>query len=136
MGGPENRINMFFYQFLDYFFLIFHTLIIIFNLFGWLWKPTRKWNLLLLLLTGMSWFVLGLRYGIGYCPCTDWHWQVKLKLGEYDLPNSYIQYLVKTLSGLSISAEVADALAGGGFFLALIFSIWTNYRDWKRSRST
>ena len=122
---------LFFYRALDYFFLIFHTLIILFNLFGWIWKPTRKWNLLLLLLTGSSWFILGLRYGIGYCPCTDWHWQVKLKLGEYDLPNSYIQYLVKTFFGLSISAELADGLAVGGFFLALVFSIRANVRDWK-----
>jgi hypothetical protein len=25
----------------------------------------------------LSWFGLGLFYGIGYCPSTDWHWRIK-----------------------------------------------------------
>ncbi|MCD4791284.1 MAG: DUF2784 domain-containing protein, partial [Bacteroidales bacterium] len=77
------------YKFLDTFFVVFHTALIIFNLFGWIWKPTRRLNLITLLLTGASWFILGIFYGIGYCPLTDWHWQVLHKLGIYDVPNSY-----------------------------------------------
>ena len=31
---------------------------------------------------------LGAVYGWGYCPCTDWHWDVKRRLGETGLPRS------------------------------------------------
>ncbi|HPF94086.1 MAG TPA: DUF2784 family protein, partial [Tenuifilaceae bacterium] len=64
------------YMLLDVFFVAFHTLLIAFNLFGWIWWRTRKANLITLLLTGLSWIGLGLFFGIGYCPLTDWHWQV------------------------------------------------------------
>jgi len=67
---------MLLYRLLDYFFLVFHLGIVIFNLFGWIWPKTRKANLILLLLTAASWFGLGLIYGIGFCPFTEWHWQV------------------------------------------------------------
>jgi len=45
-------------------------------------EKTRKANLILLLLTGLSWFGLGIFYGWGYCPLTDWHWKVLRELGE------------------------------------------------------
>jgi len=123
------------YAFLDKFFLFFHTALIFFNLFGWVWRKTRRLNLFTLLATAFSWFGLGLRYGFGYCPCTDWHWQVKLKLGQYDLPNSYIKYLIDTFTGLDINASLVDALTGIFFALALIASIATNYRDWRRAKN-
>ncbi|MCK5838377.1 MAG: DUF2784 family protein, partial [Bacteroidales bacterium] len=66
----------------DTFFIIFHTALTLFNLFGWIWQKTRKLNLIILLLTGFSWFGLGIFYGIGYCPLTDWHYRVLRKMGE------------------------------------------------------
>ncbi len=116
---------------LDVGFLVLHTVLIVFNLFGWIWAKTRRLNLITLLLTGASWFGLGLIYGLGYCPFTDWHWQVKWRLGERNLPDSYIQYLIHELSGLSVSRELADALTAGAYFLALACSIWTNWR-WRK----
>jgi hypothetical protein len=95
----------------------------------------RRLNLLTLAATAFSWFVLGLRYGFGYCPCTDWHWQVKLKLGEYDIPNSYVKYLIDTLTGLNVNASLVDALTGIGFALAVVASVSINLRDWRRQRS-
>jgi len=57
------------YRFLDIFFVIFHTSLITFNLFGWIWKKTRLANLITLGLTGASWLFLGLIVGVlGYCP--------------------------------------------------------------------
>jgi hypothetical protein len=44
--------------FLDYLLLVFHTLIVIFNLTGWMWRATRKWHFLLISLTVLSWFAL------------------------------------------------------------------------------
>ncbi|MFQ5648405.1 MAG: DUF2784 domain-containing protein [bacterium] len=122
------------YELLDTFFFLFHTSVILFNLFGWLWRKTRKANLILLSLTALSWFGLGIWYGIGYCPCTDWHWQVRRKLGLQDMPNSYIKFLVDNATGLDVDAELVDVLTASLFFCAVLASVHANLRDWKRSR--
>ena len=119
---------------LDKFFLVFHTLVIAFNLFGWIWKRTRKANLALLLLTGLSWFVLGLFYGIGYCPLTDWHWQVLRKLGRTDIPYSYIKYLADSITGLDFDADLVEKATASMFFLALGASIFVNVRDYRKKQ--
>ncbi len=121
---------------LDWFFLLFHSGIIMFNLFGWIWQKTRRANLILLLLTAFSWFVLGIWYGWGYCICTDWHWQVLRKLGEHDLPNSYITYLLLRLSPeLFVPQVIIDTATAGLFFLALVISAMLNLRDWRKKNT-
>ncbi|HXG93511.1 MAG TPA: DUF2784 domain-containing protein [Blastocatellia bacterium] len=122
------------YELLDKFFLVFHSAVIVFNLFGWMWKKTRRANLALLLLTGLSWFALGLFYGIGYCPLTDWHWQVLHKLGRENIPNSYVKYLLDRITGLDFNASLVDTSVTICFFAALAASIFVNARDFKRSR--
>jgi len=113
-------------HFLDIFFVVFHTVLIIFNLFGWIWKKTRRLNLITLLLTGASWFILGIFYGIGFCPLTEWHWQVLEKLGKTGLPDSYITYLIDRLTGISPSERWVDFLTVGLYFLALAISLYLN----------
>ena len=54
-------------------FFVFHTAWIAFNCVGWIWRRTRPWQLATVSLTALSWFGLGVWYGWGYCPCTDWH---------------------------------------------------------------
>ena len=120
------------YELLDKFFVFFHSFLIIFNLFGWIWKKTRKANLVLLLLTAFSWFVLGIWYGIGYCPLTDWHWKVLRLLGNSNLPNSYIKYLADRITGMDFNAQLIDALVVVLFMLALICSVYTNVKHHKR----
>jgi hypothetical protein len=85
------------YSFLDIAFLVLHSLLIVFNLFGWAWQRTRRLNLLL---TVGSWLIFAPWYGLGYCPCTDWHWQVKDALGQTDLPNNYRTYLLYAWTGI------------------------------------
>lgn len=120
------------YELLDTGFIIFHTLVILFNLFGWIWKATRRWNLALLLLTGASWFILGIWHGFGYCPCTDWHWKVRRALGYTDMPNSYIKFLIHQVTGIDLSAALVDTATFLLFFLALVISIYMNYRDFEK----
>jgi hypothetical protein len=122
------------YVFLDRFFLVFHTALIAFNLFGWLWKKTRTANLLVLLGTLLSWTVLGIWRGFGYCPFTEWHWRVRLALGDTDLPASYIAFLVDTLTGLQVRAELVDALAVLLLGMALAASLAANARDYLQKR--
>ena len=122
------------YTFLDKFFFVFHSFIIVFNLFGWTWKKTRKANLIVLLLTAFSWFFLGIWYGIGYCFCTEWHYQVRMKLGYFDMPSSYVKFLIDSVTGLDVNAKLVDIFTLIFFLLALIASIRTNVRD-RRNRS-
>ncbi|MCF8234054.1 MAG: DUF2784 domain-containing protein [Bacteroidales bacterium] len=115
------------YQFLDIFFLVFHSALILFNLFGWIFRKTRKLNLITLLLTGASWYFLGLFYGMGYCPLTDWHFDVIYQLGRSPGTNSYVHYLLKRLLGLNIAADAANTLTVVCFFAALLASIYVNF---------
>jgi len=124
------------YAFLNIFFFVFHTCIILFNLFGWIWKKTRLANLVLLSLTTFSWFFLGIWYGYGYCPSTDWHWQVRMKLGIYDMPSSYLEFLFETFTGLDVSRTLVDIFALIFLVAAFCASIVLNIRDWKRKRAT
>ena len=122
------------YVLLDKFFFVFHSFIIVFNLFGWIWEKTRVANLIMLLLTAFSWFILGIWYGFGYCFCTDWHYQVRMKLGYFDMPSSYVKFLIDSLTGLDINAKLADTFTFTFFLLALIASILTNMQDWRNRR--
>jgi hypothetical protein len=116
----------------DWFFVLFHTAFIAFNVFGWLVPRWRRANLVALLLTAASWFGLGIFYGLGYCPFTDWHWSVLRRLGETDLPASYIQYLVMRLMGLDLRPAFVDTVVAVGFFAALLVSAALNIRDARR----
>ncbi len=117
-------------KFLDIFFVIFHTGIVFFNLFGWIYKKTRFLNLILLTLTGASWFILGIFYGIGYCPLTDWHFEVLESLGHTNLPTSYIKYMVDRLTGLNTHAHTIDIITMCSFTGAFIISVSLNLRDY------
>ncbi|MDO9153453.1 MAG: DUF2784 family protein [Paludibacter sp.] len=115
------------YELANIFFLVFHSALIVFVLFGWMWNKTKKANLVFLLLIAFSWFVLGIWFGIGYCPLTDWHWEVLKKLGHRDLPSSYFSYLLKKITSIEISSKAADILTVVFFFLAFIASIFVNF---------
>ena len=118
-----------FYKIANYLFYIYHVILIIFNLFGWIPKKFRKWNLISLCLTAFSWFVLGIFYGFGYCFHTDWHWQIREKLGFYNESNSYIHFLIEQLTGISLEENLVDIFTAISFFIALALSIYVNVRD-------
>jgi Protein of Unknown function (DUF2784) len=120
--------------FLDRFFFVFHTSVIAFNLFGWVWRGTRVANLAVLCATLLSWSVLGLRHGFGYCPFTDWHWRVRAALGYVDLPGSYIKLLVDTLAGSDVNARLVDTAAVILLLASLSASALTNAISWAKTR--
>jgi hypothetical protein len=117
-------------KFLDIFFTVFHTCLVLFNLFGWIWKRTRLANLITLLVTAGSWSILGIFYGFGYCPLTDWHFSVLEKLGYTDLPDSYLSFLFTRLTGLSIDQSLVDSVTLWGLIVALVISLFLNIRHW------
>ncbi len=123
------------YAFLNIFFFVFHTCIVLFIVFGWIWKKTRLANLILIVSTAFSWFFLGIWYGFGYCPCTDWHWQVRMKLGLYDTSTSYLEFLVEKLTGLDVSRALVDIFAVALLVAAFCLSIVLNVHDFKKNKT-
>ena len=128
----ESKAIMWF--FLNYFFFVFHTAFTLFNLLGWIFPATRKWNLVTLLLTAFSWFVMGAWYGWGYCMCTDWHWDVREKLGYHDQSHSYIHFLILKLTGINLYEKLVETLTLVLFGISLVASTLLNIRDFKRNR--
>lgn len=120
--------------FLNYFFFVFHTSLMLFNTFGWIFRKTRIWNLITLSATAFSWFFLGAYHGWGYCFCTDWHWQVREKLGYFDQPNSYVKFLIFKLTGFDLPAHLVDKVTLIVFLLSLILSLTVNVIDYRKRR--
>jgi hypothetical protein len=115
-------------QLLNVGFFVFHTTWIAFTCLGWIWRRTRPWQLALVLLTALSWFGLGAWYGWGYCPCTDWHWQARVRLG-YDVPPSYTQLLIREMTGIRMDPIAANVLTLVTFVAAGVFGITLTIRD-------
>lgn len=116
---------------IDYFFFLFHTVLILFNVFGWVIPRWRFANLLTLSLTAFSWFVLGVFHGLGYCPFTDWHWEVRRILGYNDQSNSYIHFLILKILGINLPENLVDMATVIVFFTAFSISIFLAIKKWK-----
>lgn len=121
-------------DFLNIIFTFLHLALIGFNLFAWIWPATRKAHLMSALLTLASWVLAGFWYGWGYCPLTDWHWQIKRKLGESNLPDSFVKYMADKITGGDISPRLADGLTLGLFLLAIVISLYSNF--FKKERAS
>ena len=117
---------------LDGLLFVTHLVVILFNLTGWIWRRTRRLHLLMLALTLFSWLILGFWYGFGYCFLTDWEWDVKRRLGETGLPNSFIQYLTNNVFGFNLSSNLVDAFTAGSFLVAIVLSLWVNLKKDKK----
>ncbi|MGH2649418.1 MAG: DUF2784 family protein, partial [Ginsengibacter sp.] len=97
-------------NFIDILFTLLHLLIIVFNLFGWIFPATRKANFICILITAFCWFVLGIWFGWGYCPLTDWQWHIKAQLGETNLPASFITYFTNKITGIHFKDSTINFL--------------------------
>jgi hypothetical protein len=119
--------------FLDIFFTLAHIILTLFNLTGWIWKRTRKAHLITLGLTLASWFVFGIWYGWGYCFLTDWHWDVKEKLGERNLPSSFIKYYADKISGKNFDPALVDKVTLYCLVFAVAAAVYVNFIRKKKS---
>lgn len=124
-------MNPFFLEALDLTLSFLHGSVIAINLFGWIWPASRSLQRGVLLLTALSWLVLGAAYGWGYCFLTDWHWDVKRALGETGLPASYIQYHLRNKWGFDFSDHTVDLLTAtvfAGLVTITLSQIWRERR--------
>ena len=113
--------------FLDILLTIAHIVLTLFNLVGWIWTGTRKIHLITIGLTIASWFILGIWHGWGYCVLTDWHWQVKERLGEKNLPASFIKYYADKLTGKNFDPSLVENVTLGCLVFALVATIYVNF---------
>lgn len=113
---------------------IFHIALVIFNMTGWMHPTTRRWHLLTIMATAFAWFGLGLFYGIGYCPLTDWQWSLRRQMGYFDMPDSFIKFIADKALGINSNADLIDLLTAIGFFVSLFLSVLLNIRDYRTHR--
>lgn len=104
-----------------------HLIIIVFNLFGWIFSTTRRAHFICIMLTAFCWFVLGIWFGWGYCPVTDWQWHIKEKLGETNLPGSFITYYANKITGRHFSDSLINIITLVLFLLAAVISVYVNF---------
>jgi hypothetical protein len=113
---------------------VLHVAVVLAILFLWIPRRTRRWHLWLVLATALSWFALGLRYGIGYCFLSDWHWQVKRWRGQTDLPNSFIHHALADWLRLPLTETSTEVLTGLVFAFVGVLSLMLNIGEWRRRR--
>jgi len=123
-------------QLLDAGFFVLHSGIVLFNVFGWVWRRTRRANLIMLLLTLASWLLMGAIYGVGYCVCTDMHFRVRAALGYHDRGDNYLGFLVRKITGYLPPEHLVRIVSGTVFCFCLLMSLWLNWRDHRTTRHT
>lgn len=119
---------------LDILLAFVHVLVVAATMTLWWPKRTRRWHLGLVGLVTSSWLILGPLRGrsLGYCFLTEWHWDIKRRLGETDLPSTFILWMFESV-GIDATA-FARPLAGWVLGLCVGMSIVLNGRDWWKRR--
>lgn len=111
-------------QFYDIGFTIFHSAFILFVLFGWIHPRTQRIHQFALLFTLIAWLLIGWYVGtIGYCPLTDWQWDIKRQLGERNLPSSFTEYVGEKLTGMDLNKTYVDIVTAAGLAFGVIMAV-------------
>lgn len=122
------------YEILNILFHFLHLAVIFVNLTFWLSFRTLRIAQITQILTLINWFGFGLYYGFGYCFLTDWHWQIKEKLGEKDVPSSYIKYVLDEVTGSNWDADKINYWTMAALFISVIGCLVQTIR-FKRKQS-
>ena len=123
---------MFWLKVLDVILFMVHIAVISFNLFGWIKPSWRYWHRWCLFLTLFSWLILGIWKGWGYCFLTDWEWKVKYRIGEEDLPASFVTYLFNNLLGFRFSEDLINLVTISCLLLAIAIALYQYLREKKK----
>lgn len=109
----------------------------LFNLFGWIFPAARKAHFICITITAFCWFILGIWFGWGYCPLTDWQWYIKEQLGETNLPASFITWFANKITGMRFSDKLINLSTLLLFISAAIVSVYFNFlKPHKKNRNS
>jgi hypothetical protein len=64
---------------------------------------------------------------MGYCPVTEWQWQVKERLGERNLPSNFIEYIAEKWTGHDFDSGFVSTMIAVCFSLAVLASLYVNF---------
>jgi hypothetical protein len=123
-------------EFLNIAFFAAHNALIVFNLFGWISRRTRKLHLWTIGATLFSWIVMGAKYGWGYCLCADWHFQIRRQLGIYEGESSYTELLFNQIPGITVTRRFADIVTVSCLIAILIATAVVWWQDVRRKKRT
>lgn len=111
-------------QLYDIGFTVFHSAFILFVLLGWIHPKTQRVHQVALLVTLIAWLLIGWYVGtIGYCPLTDWQWDIKRQLGERNLPSSFTEYVAEELTGIDFNKTYVDIATAIGLAFGVVMAI-------------
>ena len=103
---------------------------IAFVMFGWAKKSLRKIHVTAILLTLTAWLLLGMYVGtLGYCPLTDWHWDIKRALGETTMPSSFVDYIILQFLGIKLEKSLVDMLTASGLAFGVTMAIFCHFKN-------
>ena len=109
---------------LNGFFHVFHGVLTLFTVFGWLIPPLRMAHLAVCALTFFSWFGIGLFLGKpGFCVLTELHFRIRRQLGIQTERESYIFYLVQKLTGREFSNTSVEIGTQAVFYTVTLLSL-------------
>ncbi|MCA1901621.1 MAG: DUF2784 domain-containing protein [Candidatus Hydrogenedens sp.] len=126
---------MFYLKIADVLLTVIHLIFIVFILFGWIPIKLRKVHYISMWIVFISWFLLGLYFGLGYCPLTDLHWKIKIKLNEVNLPYSFIKYILDRITKNDFDETMINYVTVVVFIFIFILSTYFFIKD-KRSKKT
>ncbi len=106
-------------HFANILFFLLHGIIILINLLGWSVWRIRRIHYTVLGATLISWLAMGSVYGWGYCFLTDLHYDILMKLGYNDLPNSYIKFCLDGILGTNLNPTWVDVGTVSGILIGI-----------------
>lgn len=112
---------------------ILHLVIVAVLVFGWIHPKTRTLHRWAVSITAFCWVAVAwvMDKKLGYCPVTDWQWQIKRLRGEKNIPSSYVDYLLQKF-GLHFNPELIDLgalVVFGGIILITLFLWWSDRQN-------
>lgn len=104
-----------------------HIATMLFIVFGWMLPATRMANWVLILLTFVSWFGLGVVFGFGFCLITGIQSKIRQRLGYREPMDSFVKHLLDRLTGRDLNALQVEIGTQAGFYISAAASAWVNF---------
>lgn len=103
-----------------------HIVVMVFIVVGWIFPVTRLANFILIVLTLLSWFGLGLRHHLGYCLLTGMQSKIRQRLGRKEM-HSFVLDFFERVTGRTLNPKRVDIAAQAVTYLCALISLYVNF---------